>query len=51
MEKWYILLILLCPLMHLLMMRGHNHGNQSCHGRKEPADEQNDKAAISQKTV
>lgn len=25
MEKWYFLLILLCPLMHLFMMFGHKH--------------------------
>ncbi|MCL6479056.1 MAG: DUF2933 domain-containing protein [Peptococcaceae bacterium] len=45
MEKWYILLFLLiCPLMHLLMMRGHNHGNRACHDRKDPAIEQNGQA-------
>ncbi|MDD3893429.1 MAG: DUF2933 domain-containing protein [Syntrophomonadaceae bacterium] len=28
MEKWYFLLILLCPLMHLFMMFGHKHKGQ-----------------------
>lgn len=33
MEQYLWLILLLCPLMHIFMMRGH--GNQSCHGKND----------------
>ena len=45
MEKWYLLFFLLCPLMHLLM-RGHNHGNQNCCGKKGISDHNKSDAGV-----
>lgn len=33
-DSWFWLIILFCPLMHLLMMRGHK-GHNSCEHKKD----------------
>ncbi|OIQ54678.1 DUF2933 domain-containing protein [Neomoorella thermoacetica] len=38
--SWTWLLFLLCPLMHLFMMRGHNHGE--CQHGEHKATSKND---------
>ncbi len=35
---WIWLLLLACPLMHLLMHGGHSHGGHGDHHRREPGD-------------
>lgn len=40
MEKWYLLVFLLCPLIHFIMMKGHSNNDSSCSGKKNISDKQ-----------
>jgi len=52
MEKWYILLFLLCPLMHFFMMRGHKHGDHaSCHDKGSSDVKDRDEEVKTKKVV
>jgi len=47
--SWAWLLFLFCPLMHLFMMRGHNHGE--CQHGEEKATSSNDQPKIGKTQV
>lgn len=42
-DNWFILMLLICPLMHFFMHRGHGSHDKCQHKEKTPAQEEDKK--------